>query len=421
MIKALDIAICGCGPAGLGAACFLADAGHRVVLFERFGTPKPIGAGLLLQPAGLAALDRIGAAQRVRALGQPITGFTGATAPRGRTIFNLSYARLDPALHGLGIHRAALFSVLWSAVQARRIPVETGTEIDGVEAAGDSRLQALAGARRTGAFDLVVDASGAGSRLRRGVDPTPAQPYGYGAVWATVENRGFAPEILTQRYVRARHMIGILPVGTLPGETRPLATLFWSLKPADHDAFVRRGLAAWQADVIRLWPESEVLVSQITGLDRLTLARYGQYTMAKPFAGRLVFIGDAAHSTSPQLGAGVTMALLDAAALCDSLRTAATIDAAFQRYAAARRRHVRFYQRMSRLLTPAFQSDTRTLAWLRDVAMPLAGRWGWVDRRMMEMFAGLALGPFAAARPDSLAFSVAATPPAPRHRAQASP
>ena len=78
---------------------------------------------------------------------------------------------------------------------------------------------------------------------------------------------------------------------------------------------------------------------------------------------------------------------------------------------------------MSRLLTPAFQSDTRTLAWLRDVAMPLAGRWGWgwVDRRMMEMFAGLALGPFAAARPDSLAFSVAATPPAPRHRAQASP
>ncbi|WP_342234966.1 FAD-dependent oxidoreductase [Inquilinus sp. OTU3971] len=52
----LSIAVCGCGPAGLAAACFLHDAGHRVRLLERVPEPRPIGAGLMLQPAGLAAL-----------------------------------------------------------------------------------------------------------------------------------------------------------------------------------------------------------------------------------------------------------------------------------------------------------------------------------------------------------------------------
>jgi len=42
----LSIAVCGAGPAGLAAACFLHDAGHRVRLLERVPEPRPIGAGL---------------------------------------------------------------------------------------------------------------------------------------------------------------------------------------------------------------------------------------------------------------------------------------------------------------------------------------------------------------------------------------
>ena len=342
-------------------------------------------------------------------------------APSGRPIFDLSYARLDPRLQALGIHRAALFSVLWSAVEARGLQIETGAEIVDATAASDGRLQPVTATRHLPAFDLIVDASGAGSRLRRSADPAPPRPYRYGAVWATVSNRGFAHEILAQRYVHAKRMIGVLPVGTLPGGAEPLATFFWSLKPADHDAFQAGGIAGWQAEVIRLWPETAPLVGQIDGFERLTLARYSQYTMRRPFAGRLVFIGDAAHSTSPQLGAGVTMALLDGAALSDALRSCDTIEAALVAYAAARRRHVRFYQRMSRLLTPAFQSDWTVLARLRDAVMPRAGRIGWVDRRMMEMFAGLALGPFSAARPEALAFSAAPAAPAPHRRATTGP
>jgi 2-polyprenyl-6-methoxyphenol hydroxylase-like FAD-dependent oxidoreductase len=404
MGESLSIAICGCGPAGLAAASFLADAGHRPFLIERFLVPHPVGAGLLLQPAGIEALGRIGGAEAALALGRKITRFQGAIAPDGRPIFDLAYRSLRGDLHALAIHRAALFSVLWSGVARRGIAVETGCEIRDIELGSDGRLVPVAQQRRFPAVDLVVDATGANSPLRRLVPAAEPCPYGYGAVWTTIRNRGFAPEILTQRYVDARHMIGVLPVGSVPDHEDDLVTFFWSLKPGDYPAFRARGLGAWQDAVAALWPETAPLIEQVTDIAQLTPARYSQLTLAMPFGGRLVFIGDAAHSTSPQLGAGVTMALLDAAALTDALAVHREIEDALLAYADRRRRHVRFYQWMSRLLTPMFQSDGKVLALLRDALAPAAGKLPWIDRRMMELFAGLATGPFAAAAPRDLAF-----------------
>jgi 2-polyprenyl-6-methoxyphenol hydroxylase-like FAD-dependent oxidoreductase len=406
MGQSLSIAICGCGPAGLAAACFLADAGHRPFLIERFQVPHPVGAGLLLQPAGVEALRRIGAADAALALGQKITRFTGATAPEGREIFDLSYENLGGNLHALAIHRAALFAVLWSGVARRGIAVETGCEINDLDQGSDGRLAPIASQRRFPTADLVIDATGANSPLRRFVPSVESCPYRYGAVWTTLRNRGFAREMLTQRYLSARHMIGILPVGSMPEHDEDLVTFFWSLKPADYPAFRARGLAAWQEHVARLWPETGPLIAQVTDIAQLTPARYSQLTLATPFGGRLVFVGDAAHSTSPQLGAGVTMALLDAAALTDSLARHSMIADALMAYADLRRRHVRFYQWMSRLLTPMFQSDSRMLAMVRDGVAPVVGRLPWVDRRMMELFAGLAVGPLAARKPTELAYPI---------------
>ncbi|RWF75469.1 MAG: FAD-dependent oxidoreductase [Mesorhizobium sp.] len=53
----LDIAIAGAGPAGLAAALYLKRAGHQVTIFERFGAPKPVGSGLILQPTVTVLAD----------------------------------------------------------------------------------------------------------------------------------------------------------------------------------------------------------------------------------------------------------------------------------------------------------------------------------------------------------------------------
>jgi 2-polyprenyl-6-methoxyphenol hydroxylase-like FAD-dependent oxidoreductase len=94
---------------------------------------------------------------------------------------------------------------------------------------------------------------------------------------------------------------------------------------------------------------------------------------------RVLAIGDCAHAMSPQLGQGANMALVDAAALADVLGDATDVaqetldwNALFASYGDARRDHLRYYRQASRLLTPLFQSNSNTLAVLRDIALMLA-------------------------------------------------
>jgi 2-polyprenyl-6-methoxyphenol hydroxylase-like FAD-dependent oxidoreductase len=106
-------------------------------------------------------------------------------------------------------------------------------------------------------------------------------------------------------------------------------------------------------------------------------------------------VGDAAHSTSPQLGQGANMALLDARALTLALRMADVADA-LATYAWLRRRHVRLYQALSLMLTPAYQSDSRVLPVLRDLAVPIAAAVPPLPQMLATLVAGRLLDPFRA-------------------------
>lgn len=399
----LSIAIVGAGVAGLAAASFLHDAGHRPVILERFGAPKPVGAGLLLQPTGLAALQRIGARAEAERLGQRIERLHGVAMPHGRAVFDLRYDWLAPGLCGLAIHRASLFHALWQAAAARTLAVEGTAEVESCEAGGSGAVLRDRLGRRHGPFDLVVDASGARSRLRVALGPVASRPFAYGAVWGVGRHTVFARDSLQQRYRTASVMIGVLPIGRLPDDPAPLDAFFWSLPTAAHAAWENRPMPDWRDAVAAVWPETAALTAQFETPTRLAAAAYAQTTVRRPYGERLVLIGDAAHQTSPQLGQGANMALLDAAALADALTTHAELPAALSAYAARRRAHVRFYQAASALLTPFFQSDSRSAALLRDLAFGPMARLPWLRRQMLLTLAGLKTGALSAASPEALA------------------
>ena len=73
-----DIAIAGCGPAGLSAAVALHDDGHRVSLYDSLAAPEPIGSGLLLQPTGLAVARSLGLESALRAFARRWTVCLGS-------------------------------------------------------------------------------------------------------------------------------------------------------------------------------------------------------------------------------------------------------------------------------------------------------------------------------------------------------
>ncbi|UVK47661.1 FAD-dependent monooxygenase [Mesorhizobium sp. AR07] len=391
-----DIAIAGAGPAGLAMALYLKRAGHNVTMFERFEEPKPVGSGLILQPTGLTVLADLGLLDDILALGSRIDRLHGADAATGRTVLDVRYDAQRGGRFGLAVHRAALFGVLFRAARREAIAIETGIEIDTLEA-GERATLIRGNGRRAGPFDLVVDASGSRSKLRRSVgNPGAPRPLTYGAFWASLGWRGdgFDEHALLQRYDKASVMIGVLPIGRPEPGADKMVAFFWSLKPADVERVRAVGLDAWKARVVSLWPECEAFTSQIEDFDQLSLARYGHHTMKWPAGRRLAIIGDAAHSTSPQLGQGANMALLDAAALSHALARTGSVEAALEAYAKARRWHVRIFQALSLAFTPFYQSDSVTLPFIRDRLVATVAKIPPAPQFLASMVAGTVIDPF---------------------------
>ncbi len=385
-----DIAIAGAGPAGLSAALSLHRDGHRVRIFERFETARPIGSGLMLQPTGQAVLADMGLLPAMRALGHPLDRLMGHDAISGRTVLDMRYAAWPGLGRGLGVHRAALFNVLHDAVIAAGIPIATGRTISGIE---NGHL--VFGDKREGPFDLVVDALGASSQLRPYLNNVGrARPLPFGAVWGTVPwlDDGFDRTALMQRYRQANVMIGMLPIGKQTLDGPQLGAFFWSLRWHEHQQLLDGGFELWRARVLSLWPQMAPHLEVLGGFANLSLARYVHQTVPLPVGDGLVAIGDAAHSTSPQLGQGANMALLDARALTLALRLPALADG-LAHYARLRRWHVRLYQALSLTLTPMYQSDSRWLPVLRDVLVPIGTTVPPLPQVLAALVAGRLLSP----------------------------
>jgi 2-polyprenyl-6-methoxyphenol hydroxylase-like FAD-dependent oxidoreductase len=298
-----------------------------------------------------------------------------------------------------------------SAAEARGIALEQAADITEIRDIDNRPMIEDGAGRRHGPFDLVVDASGARSRLRDKLGLSQRRPYRHGAVWGVAEDTGFARDALQQRYRTARFMIGVLPVGRLPHDPTPLSAFVWSMPVEELDRWPQADLATWRAEVAAIWRDTEPLTQQFTRHEQLTPARYAQLTVANPINGRLVMIGDAWHQTSPQLGQGANMALLDAAALADALTLHADIDKALPAFVRMRRDHIRFYQMASTVLTQFFQSHSRLTGPIRNLAFGPMSRLPWLRTEMVKTLAGLKTGPFSWSRPEDLAGQAATGQP----------
>ena len=363
------IAVVGAGIGGLAAASMLADQGHDVTVFDQFDTPRPVGSGLVIQPIGQSVLDCVGAGDLARAKGNFISRMLGHVEPSGRRVLDVHYDAKHGLQRGLAIHRASLFDALFQAAKTRDIALQSSAEIKSASAG----VLTTADGQQFGPFDLVVDSAGAGSPL----SPIVSRPLAYGAIWGTVDwpETDLPNDYLSQCYRRADRMVGVLPIGTLPGDDRPKAAIFWSMPSGAHADWVAGGVDAWRDAATTLWPAFAPFAAQITQTDQMTMARYTHGTLRKPYGNGIVHIGDAAHRASPQLGQGANMALLDAVALAKAVSVAG-VDAAPALFAKARRWHVWAFQAMSAAFTPQYQSDSTFLPKLRDhVMFPVSQIW----------------------------------------------
>jgi len=375
-----DVVVVGAGTGGMAAALLLADAGANVTLLERVAEPGAVGAGILLQPNGLAVLHALGLGSALAAAGRPLTGAFVRT-PRGTPLVAAATPDYGRGLdHLLALRRSRLNELLLDAVAGRpAITARFGADVTAARPDGtvDVLERAVAGTLRA---DLVVGADGIRSVVRTGGDfAARTRPAGGPYL------RGLLPTTdldLDSEYWTALGLFG--------GARVDPDTLYFyadAAAPAVAAALARRDLAAVAREWAVALPLAGEILSRVPSIDELLVNEATRVDCERWADGRLVLLGDAAHAMAPTLGQGANSAIVDAAVLVNELATGRPLAAALAHYGARRRPAVRRVQDSADRLVTLSSLRNPALRLARDTALRLVGRLPGATTRLAKAVA----------------------------------
>jgi 2-polyprenyl-6-methoxyphenol hydroxylase-like FAD-dependent oxidoreductase len=378
-LQGRHVVVAGSGIAGMTAGLLLGSAGASVRLLERVAEPAAVGAGLLLQPNGLAVLYALGlGAQLQRAAWR--TPPAAIRDPTGSVLLELPLPDFGHGLdHALVLRRSHLYGVLLAAAQAHpAITVQLDTQV--TWASGDGTVRARhQRAEVEMTADLVVGADGEASTVRAHGDFS-AVARATGACYGRTLVPGVGYELGWGEYWTPLGLFGGAPLGdgstylyldvTAPPVARALAE-------QDLEGFRQRWAPAL--------PLAAPVLERLGSLEGLLVNQVVRVDCQRWADGRLVLVGDAAHAMAPNLGQGANSAIVDAAVLAAELATDQPLERALGRYTARRRPAVGWVQdaadrlaRLSRVSHPVLRRG-------RDAALRRLGRLATGPRRQQRV------------------------------------
>lgn len=330
-MRDLDVVVVGGGIGGLTTAIALQRTGQRVRVLEQARELRPTGAGISLWSNGVKVLDALGLGPDIAAVGGRMRRM-GYRDKSGAVLCEFS---LDPLVERVGEHpypvrRSDLQRLLLRAVGEG--VVRTGQRCVGVDDFGDRAVAKLEGGGRIEA-DLVVASDGTHSRIRDYVvgEATPRIYLGYHNWNGLVPDRlALGPPTSWTMHVGDGRRVSTMPV-------RGGQYFFFDV-PLDDPApsgcdpreALARHFAGWGPPVQRL----------IEGLDPAGVANVSIHThepIDRFARGRVALLGDAAHTTAPDLGQGGCLAMEDALVLSNFIATTNVgVADALARYSAER-------------------------------------------------------------------------------------
>jgi len=355
--------IAGAGFAGLTAACALAQRGWSVRVHERAEKLRTTGAGIYIYENGLRVLEAVGAYEAAVAGANP-AHMREVRDERNRLI---SVHRWDARARAFSIVRQRVINALAEVARRAGAEIVTGSAVAGASAAGEL---VLADGRRLRA-DLVIAADGSNSRVRD--------------EFGLLAQRRLLPDgairlLIGKTDEERRSEDGNKTVEYWSGSRRLLYTpcsdtdVYIALTMLDTD-LAARAVPLDRAEWTRSFPQLCALIARLgddARYDRFEVIRLKRWS-----AGRVAFIGDAAHALPPNLGQGGGFAMMNALSLAVYLERHADVANALAQWEQAERPRTEHIQRLSVF----YGLPTTWPPLARSLFFAVAGKWLVRQRR----------------------------------------
>jgi 2-polyprenyl-6-methoxyphenol hydroxylase-like FAD-dependent oxidoreductase len=324
--------IVGGGIAGMSLAIRMRGLNWEVDLVELDPQWRVYGTGISITAPTLRAFRHLGIIDAVMAGGYCSQQGVKICAPSGQVIVEHPISPIEPGLPAQGgIMRPVLHAILADRTRASGTAVRLGVTLQSYTQSADT-VRAVTSDGLAKDYALLVAADGAFSKVRTMVFPeAPAPKYTGQYCWRLVADR--PAEIEGCHF----YMAGPITAGVMP--TSQAQMYMFLLQPLREKVRI---------DEATQWRQLKELMGSFRGLigrlrdglsadSGIVCRPLEAILLPRPWhRGRVAFIGDAVHATTPHLASGAGIAVEDALVLSEILARQAAIETALEQFESRR-------------------------------------------------------------------------------------
>lgn len=326
MSKVKKILVVGAGIGGQSVAIGLKKAGFDVDVLEIQKEFNVYGVGIIQQANALRALDAIGVADEAIRRGSPY-GKVKLCLPHGVQIGEAGTPPIGKFPSHNGISRKILHDVLFEESLKVGLKYKMGTTIKSIDNQLD-KVDVTFSDDTNNTYDIVIAADGVNSKVRKLVFGEYKATYVGLSVWRYAFKR---PADLDTGYIffNKKHKLGVIPM------TADLCYIFVNSAEGEDPLVPEGQLVERLKSYMSMYPIKMVqeLIPQVVDSKLVNYRALETLKMEAPwFKNRVVVLGDAAHTTIPQLGSGAALAIEDAVVLVEELQKDGSVNEVFESY-----------------------------------------------------------------------------------------